>query len=259
MISEHPCFTPPENHEVKLWRYMDLAKFVSILQMRSLFFTRANELGDPFEGSLTRMNVNIRDYILTHRATDDRLILYRDMTDEQIMLMNIQSSGFAKQSIQNMFVSCWHMNDHESAAMWSIYSNSNDSVCIRTTFARLCEHLPSYTYAGAVNYIDYNTDVIPAGNAFYPIMHKRNYFRHEQEVRAVCWELISAELGGDYIRSNATASGLHIPVDISSLIEAVHVNPTSQSWFHDVVKGIASDYGVTAPVVRSSIAGAPWY
>lgn len=35
----------------KLWRYMDLAKFLALLEDRALYFARADKLGDPFEGA----------------------------------------------------------------------------------------------------------------------------------------------------------------------------------------------------------------
>jgi hypothetical protein len=35
--------------ETRLWRYMDFAKFVAMLDQRSIFFARANLVGDPFE------------------------------------------------------------------------------------------------------------------------------------------------------------------------------------------------------------------
>ena len=37
--------------ETELWRYMDFAKFVSMLEQRSIYFARADVLGDPFEGA----------------------------------------------------------------------------------------------------------------------------------------------------------------------------------------------------------------
>ena len=42
--------------ETKLWRYMDFAKFVSLLESRALFFVRADKLDDPFEGALSEVN-----------------------------------------------------------------------------------------------------------------------------------------------------------------------------------------------------------
>jgi hypothetical protein len=52
----HPSFPPPSDRGVKIWRYMDLAKFVSLLQDSSFHFCRADRLGDPFEGSVPLKN-----------------------------------------------------------------------------------------------------------------------------------------------------------------------------------------------------------
>jgi hypothetical protein len=34
-----------------VWRYMSLTKFVSMLDTKSLYFSRTDKLSDPFEGS----------------------------------------------------------------------------------------------------------------------------------------------------------------------------------------------------------------
>lgn len=46
----HPYTIPAP--DAKLWRYMDLAKFLSLLESCSLFFTRLDHFQDPFEGAL---------------------------------------------------------------------------------------------------------------------------------------------------------------------------------------------------------------
>ncbi|MGI4801337.1 MAG: hypothetical protein ACRYG8_46410, partial [Janthinobacterium lividum] len=40
--------------EIPLWRYMDLSKFAALLQKRTLHFARADNLGDPLEGSVPK-------------------------------------------------------------------------------------------------------------------------------------------------------------------------------------------------------------
>ncbi len=48
MFTPHDsCDCPPD--ETKIWRYMDLAKFLWILETKSLFFARTDKLGDPYE------------------------------------------------------------------------------------------------------------------------------------------------------------------------------------------------------------------
>jgi hypothetical protein len=58
---EHEIFTPPEDPTATIWRYMDFTKLVSLLETKSLFFARADKLGDAFEGSMPHQNVNQRE------------------------------------------------------------------------------------------------------------------------------------------------------------------------------------------------------
>ena len=37
--------------QMRLWRYMDFAKFIALLDHRALHFARADHLGDPFDGA----------------------------------------------------------------------------------------------------------------------------------------------------------------------------------------------------------------
>ena len=47
---EKSIFTAPNDPNIHIWRYMDFTKFVSMLQKGGLIFSRADKLGDPFEG-----------------------------------------------------------------------------------------------------------------------------------------------------------------------------------------------------------------
>src|SRR5215216_6605008 len=42
----------PSDPDAKVWRYMDFAKYVSMLEMNALWFTRADKLGESFEEKL---------------------------------------------------------------------------------------------------------------------------------------------------------------------------------------------------------------
>lgn len=48
----HPSFTHPDDLTSKVWRYMDLAKLVSLLSSRELFLTSLSNMEDPHEGCL---------------------------------------------------------------------------------------------------------------------------------------------------------------------------------------------------------------
>ncbi|MDD3056315.1 MAG: hypothetical protein PHE16_10630 [Aliarcobacter sp.] len=61
--TSHPSFVnnQPENDNVKLWRYMDFIKFVSMLLNKSIYLSNANTFEDNFEETI--LNANKSDFI----------------------------------------------------------------------------------------------------------------------------------------------------------------------------------------------------
>ncbi len=60
----------PSDGSIKIWRYMDLPKLVAFLETGSLHFARADTLGDPFEGSWTRLNRAAREQQIQEMIAD---------------------------------------------------------------------------------------------------------------------------------------------------------------------------------------------
>lgn len=58
-VYKHECFLPLEAAST-IWRYLDLEKFRSLLETKSLFFCRADKFSDPFEGSLPKREAENR-------------------------------------------------------------------------------------------------------------------------------------------------------------------------------------------------------
>ena len=50
MYNFHPVFEQPSDVNVRVWRYLDFTKLVSLVDSRRLYFTRADKFEDPFEG-----------------------------------------------------------------------------------------------------------------------------------------------------------------------------------------------------------------
>ena len=46
---------------MKVWRYIDLPELIDFLETASLEFSRAATVGDPYEGSWTRLDVVDRE------------------------------------------------------------------------------------------------------------------------------------------------------------------------------------------------------
>ena len=167
-------------------------------------------------------------------------------------------SHIPKELVQKYLISCWHMNEYESAAMWKLYSSSNEAVCIRSAYRRLRLCLPQCVLIGEVNYINYETQGFAISNAMNFIMHKRLSFAHERELRAVFWEMIG-DLDAQPYKARIEASGLPIEVDLPALIERVYVSPTAAPWFANVVEGMTAKCGFAFPISRSALAERPLY
>jgi hypothetical protein len=247
-VEEYESFKTPTNKDVQIWRYMDLAKYLAILQRQSLFFPRASLLGDPFEGSSTKPMVDSRQYIV---ATDPALAAFRDNFDAQM-------SESIKRMAETHLICCWHMNEHESAAMWRLYLQSNEGICIQTTYRRLRSCLPKCVSIGEVNYIDYQTGGFSDANLFNYIMHKRKSFEHERELRAVFWERDGLPSAQPY-KTKIEAAGIWIEVDLPSLIERVYISPTAEPWLATVIQEVTAKYELSVPVLQSALGESPLY
>jgi hypothetical protein len=252
MAEKHPCFPEPDNLNVKLWRYLDLSKFLSLLKTQQLYFARSDLLGDPHEGANTiagKMSLAVfEDMLLKRRHEQPDLEPYKPLTDVQVRELIAMQNASPKRMRRFLHISCWHMNEQESFAMWKIYTASTDSVCIQTTFSKLANALPNNCYLGKVTYLDYFRDLIPGGNAFYPVMHKRHHFDYEQEVRAIVCNLDDQAAHGEN-----PPTGVSVRINVAEIVEQVLVNPFSPGWFAEIVKDLCKRYELPSPVRQSAL------
>lgn len=257
---KHDSFAWPQDHAVRIWRYMDLAKFVASLQDTALHFSRADCLGDPFEGSVPLLNSGeaLRAELEKHPELAKQT--GKDgLTIGQISEMRNMLAQSRRQMLQSFYCSCWHMNEHESAAMWRLYCQSNEAICIQSTFERLENALPSWTFVGAVRYVDYERDTIDERNLFNPIMTKRKSYEHERELRGVAWSLASKETGGEEVARAIRGKVVVVPLNLRAVIEAVYLSPTSPTWFRNVVEHLLHTHGFSVEVKQSALDAQPLY
>lgn len=255
-----PGYDCPRDPTIPLWRYMDFTKFVSMLETRSIFFARADLLGDPFEGSMTRVEAKRRaDFEAKLRATGQPMVLHQTAQPK------------IRSEIQNSIVSCWHMNAVESMAMWRLYVTGREGIAVQSTFARLVSCFAPFdgqdkgfnddgtdrelrVHVGIVHYVDYDADT-PANVP--RILLKRWSFEHEHEIRAVAMDRSwgnSPRLGPDrQVLTRFGAGGDLIPVDLVALITTVYVAPEAQPWFVELVRAVVRQYGFQFSVVQSDL------
>lgn len=245
--------------ESKLWRFMDIGKFLSLIQTKSLFFARSDQFSDPFEGAkgvlsretewqgfytgfifqaIKQAEVQLGAPVLT---TSERLEkakrLYRDFKTSN------------ENERYSTFINCWHENEFESEAMWQLYtSNINEGIAIQTSYERLYDAIdrnPSIAI-GRVNYIDFNSRYSALGSdAFF---FKRKSFEHEKEVRMITNR-----------RNETNSFGIYIPINLGILIENIYISPTCKQWFENVIKDVALKYDINKPIHRSTLNVTPFF
>jgi hypothetical protein len=243
-IEEDLLFVPPDGETTKLWRYMDFTKFVAILENKGIFFPRADNLGDPFEGSVSLANQKFRPFLYKHTE------LFPD---------DMRTGELIKQLREWVVISCWHISNYESAGMWNLYAKSEEAICIQSTYKRLRSCLPVTSKIGLVRYVDYSSEWIPESNLLAPFMYKRKSFEHEKELRAV---INLKETEEDGMRLSAAeedppTGGIWVPTDLHTLIEKVYVAPYAHKWFGELIRSVVRTYSLDKPVIKSSLDDEP--
>jgi hypothetical protein len=244
--NHHPLLERP-SADATLWRYMDVARFIDLIDRRALYFARVDQMEDPWEGTLGE-----RGEEENMEAIAAGLPPHITSTASAVEAVRKDYRRFRAQYRTRMYLSCWVGSEVESAAMWRIYTGRDGlGVAIETTFERFERALPAeYPHeivAGRVRYIDYRSESPQIGNAYAGYVCKRLSFRHEQEVRALIYT------HGEELDK----VGLIVPVDLATLVRHVHVAPTAPEWYEDVVRRAAERYGLDAPVTRSDLYAGP--
>lgn len=260
MYEDIPFFTKPEDEEQKIWRYMDITKYISMIEKKALYFSRADLLGDPFEGSIPEAigQKNFNEIFKTQ---------FEEMTKTRTDKVKFPSTfhDFIRKSC---YACCFHMSSDESAALWSIYSKSNQGIAIQSTFKKLCDCFKDYSKPtvgiGTINYIDYSQNTIPVEKSTVsPLLYKRKSFECEKEIRALILD-DSEIIGTNSDTGNSTIEihidlkpGIIVPINLDTLIDQVIIAPDSPEWIKDLLESIMEKYGIQKKVVLSSLDKSP--
>jgi hypothetical protein len=251
---ERPYDVPPA--DAHLWRYMDFAKYVSLLSTRALYFCRADQFEDIYEGAKgpKRRKVSWDNHYLTffrdailHPPPGHSVDKSENEVEEEARRLLSQLEAGGRASRATTFISCWHESDHESAAMWRLYSRYlPNALAIRTSLRGLYHALGRnpHIQIGRVHYLDMNKEYAGVNEAFW---RKRSSFQHEREVRAIATDFRSTEFGK------------MIKCDLAELIEQVFVSPEAPRWLFDVVNAVNEKFGVRVSVTESSLLEEPFF
>jgi hypothetical protein len=243
----------------KIWRYMDFVKFVSLLTTRSLYFACPLQLNDPFEGCVPRSHAKAEMQIV-QKLVDDMLTLKPyfaaqsssslQQFDDRMQILRQELRSAPRKAASRFGVSCWHMSEHESEAMWKLYSALGQGLAIESTIGKLKASLGDAegVQIDAVRYMDFDQDPIEKGHRHYRLFIKRKCFEHEKELRAT---ILLSERG----------TGFRVKCDLDVLISRVHVSPFVENYVRDAVEALClgDAHILKKPVLQSRLLHEPDY
>ena len=230
-----------------LWRYMDYAKFMQLLNQKSLYFCGASNFEDPFEGQYAWGDKGESKFLETQKKLHLKHGDRGRMDFTFFMAMNLKTLNDLSKFT---YVNCWHQSEHESEAMWKLYcKNPAEGVLIKTSIEELQRELKSVKdqklQLKPVKYVKnywikhYN----PEADVYF---HKRMSFEHEKEFRAI--------IQHDPWEQGAIAKhGQGVPVNLDNLIKEVRVSPLSNNVFKYLVEMSLKQHLPSKRVTKSEI------
>lgn len=248
----HNSFPVPSNMDIPIWRYIDFAKFVHMLDTSTLHFARVDRMSDPFEGTLSAASLpHLKQWFMNNGSPEERAQSFSENVARGYYRIKMFS-----------YVNCWHMNEFESVAMWNLYSDKG--VAIQSTYTKLCESFTAESpkvYVGEVEYKDYNRDPIDFGSTNKALVTKRKSFEHERELRAALLsfaEDVPSSGEDSQALENVQPLGIYVPVDLGTLIVRVAVSPGRPDWFRELIARVMNMYTIQSGVTSSSLDESPY-
>lgn len=225
----------------KVWRYMRLNRFIEFIENKKLHFACANQFEDRFEGAVA---VQPPDSNINHKHSEIN----------QIEQAFIQLKRLTK-------ISCWHMENHESDAMWKLYSGMGKGIAITSTPQKIEESLqpfrlePTYgvedLWGANVSYVDFSQEHLKT-SMLERFFYKHNAFSWEKEFRLAISLRLAEEFG-----VNVPKNGIYVDANINTLISEIYIGPYISSLERDKIIEICESHSLTKQVKISSLSGHP--
>lgn len=246
-----PVFYPKENYQVV--KYMDLTKFVSLLQRKSLFFCRLDKLEDHFEGTTAKSNWKKRyDLYATQHLRSPK---FKKLNHEEI-LINVEEHFEAERKSKSLkTICCWNISDSESAALWKIYSDFNQGIMLTSKVTSIIEALKETEEnidLSVVKYINHTYDEMPDGNSMYPVIHKHKAYSYENELRLIHTVDFGNGLIYDWSKEEIE-QGKYLNVKLDKLIDEIVLSPYSPKWYIKLIENLCDTYELKTIIVQSEL------
>jgi hypothetical protein len=252
----------------KLYRYVSLAKFIDLVEAKTLYLPKATMLPDKSEGVVLNKKARLTIRVLRRMSEEYRAKIAGEPPPPPPDETEYEQKEKAEEADEEMrrfftFLSCWHGSKHESYAMWKVYIQSAEGVCIETTRERLAKvaqqaqearphavvRMARVRYGGPVNKDD----------ALAPFFRKSRAYSYEHEVRIAVsyvarWDATwnDESLRDAPERKEMFANGVALSVDPGDLIQRVVVHPQGGDWLKALVRRQLERAGIPTTVLADS-------
>ena len=259
---------PTEESQTRaiVMRYLTFEKFVSLLELEAMWFSRLGALQDKYEctnpqGARAKVLALAKSREVVEKRLPPGMLDY---------LLKATDQGRGESGRQMGAVNCWFLGQDESEKMWSEYGQEGKGVAIRSTVRRLASSFQiTGDYAlvsavGRIHYVDFEShemDAYDANNLLRVSFIKDKSYASEQEVRIVT--LNSLHSGCLNANGHAVAErqpvfdpngkGFYVKCRLQELIQAVIVGPNVQPHFFTLVKRLVNRYRLFVEVEPSKL------
>ena len=293
---------------------MSIDKFMSMLSEESLYFPNITLFEDKDEGRLSHKTLfeevcktNLLDEENTPIKQDKAFRKMQSFIENAGEFHDTQSINYVHSfqrlltdfSNHLMFCSSWFLKENESHSMWAEYGDKRHptSIAIRTTVRGLIDSIKSTHYQihiGKIKYKDYGKNHIEGYENFLskdlksqdtilelfytPVLHKRDIYEDEKEVRVIIsFEHICEEYLGRIYTSkipfysdrlfdkefrfkNAGKTnimkdipeGVSIKINLQTLIERIVISPNAKIYFHKSLEKLVEGKKIDPKLIRRS-------
>jgi hypothetical protein len=229
MYKKHCEINTPELTQ-EIWRYMDLWKFLDIIDNSRMYLSQASQFQDKLDGRIPNHTLK--------------------SADKGHPLKQIDS--FSESSLKfSHYISCWSSEAKETYPMWKVYSDYRTAVAIKTTVSDLIDSISEEEkdiYIGKIKYVNPNENYLFNGNTFQFFFEKRDYFSFENEIRI----LTTLEYNGNQ-ELLKLPPGTFVKTKPEFIIKEIKLAPLASDSFKNLIELKLSNAGLRVPVSFSEI------
>lgn len=275
--------SPELSPNTRIYRYMDLAKFLSLIHQQYLFFAKASSYEDLLEGMPTDMDsfmgggmAEMLEHVVNelwpaagvgsdHSLLDKKAAAEHARTRFNERMVNtvlgpVRAADFPShsaifQAVSHWVdVSCWHTDagDAESMAMWKIYGAGTAAVCVQSTLESVVSAMrypdSMDLHAGVVSYLDYQNDYVGSDDPKQVFFQKSRHYEFEKELRIIMYPSRTVDP-----RTSRAEAGSKVAVNAKQMIQSVLISPAASPWFRDLIELVLREAGFTVAVADSKI------